>query len=127
MWERIDALAKQRNVTTQEIAEAAGVTWAAAKRWRQPKDAGGAVPRGQQLRGIAKALGVTVDELLRIYDGYEPPFDSWEAFKSSSAYERLSEEQRKRVAAHPWSDDETPTLASWLALAEAHNAAQRRD
>lgn len=126
MWERIDGLAKARGVTTQQLADAAGVTWTAAKRWRKPKAQGGSIPKGAQLRGISEALGVTVDELLRIYDGYEPPFDSWAAFKETSAYARLTPAQVQRVAATPWDDDAEPTLSSWLAVAEAHLSASKR-
>lgn len=124
-WERIDALAKRKKVTTQQLADAAGVTWAAAKRWRQAKGKGGSEPTGENLTAIAGALGVTTDELLRIYDGFEPPFESWASFKQSAAYERLSPSQRTRVASHPWDEGEEPTLASWLALAEAHASAKK--
>lgn len=107
------------------MASAAGVTWAAAKRWRQPKDKGGAEPSGENLGAIAKVLEVTVEEILQVYDGHEPAFGSWGAFKATDAYARLTPEQRKRIAAHWWADGEEPTLASWLAMAEAHLAARR--
>lgn len=126
MWERIDALAKRKGVTTQQLADAADVTWAAAKRWRQPKTKGGSEPSGENLRAIAGVLGVTTDELLRIYDGYEPQFASWQEFKGTETYKRLSVEQVKRVAATPWADDAIPTLSSWLAIAEAHLSATKK-
>jgi transcriptional regulator with XRE-family HTH domain len=125
MWERIDGLAKRKGITTQQIAEATGVTWAAAKRWRQPKDEGGAEPKGAQLRGIAEALGVTVDELLRVYDGYEPRGEAWLRFKATDTFRRLTSEEVKRVAATFWSDDHEPTLSAWLAIAEGYIAARR--
>lgn len=125
MWERIDELAKRKNVTTQQIADATGVTWAAAKRWRQPKDEGGAEPKGVQLRGIAEALGVTVDEILRVYDGFEPAGESWLRFKETDTFKRLTAEEHKRVAATFWSDDHEPTLGSWLAIAEGYIAARK--
>lgn len=125
MWERIDELATRKKVTTQQLATAAGVTWAAAKRWRQPKERGGAEPSGENLGAIAKVLEVTVEEILQVYDGHEPPFSSWAAFKATDAYARLTVEQRKRIAAHWWADGEEPTLASWLAMAEAHLAARK--
>lgn len=125
MWERIDELAKRKNVTTQELAEATGVTWAAAKRWRQPKDEGGSDPKGTQLRGIAGALGVTVDELLGVYDGAEPVGDAWARFKDTDTFRRLSEEERRRVATTFWTDEHEPTLSAWLAIAEGYIAARK--
>lgn len=125
IWERIDDLAVKKGVTTQQLATAAGVTWAAAKRWRQPKEKGGAEPSGENLGAIAKVLEVTVEEILQVYDGHEPTFGTWQAFKATDAYARLTPEQRKRIAAHWWAEDEEPTLASWLAMAEAHLAARR--
>lgn len=125
LWERIDELAKRKNVTTQELAEATGVTWAAAKRWRQPKDEGGSDPKGTQLRGIAGALGVTVDELLGVYDGAEPVGDAWVRFKDTDTFKRLSEEERRRVATTFWTDEHEPTLSAWLAIAEGYIAARK--
>lgn len=125
MWERIDGLAKRKGVTTQQLADATGVTWAAAKRWRQPKDEGGSVPKGHQIRGIAEALGVTVDELLRVYDGFEPAHESWSRFKTTETYRRLTDTERQRVAATYWDDGAEPTLSAWLAIAEGHIAARR--
>lgn len=125
MWRRIDELATKKGVTTQQIAEATGVTWAAAKRWRQPKDEGGAEPRGGQLRGIAKVLGVTVDELLQVYDGEEPTGEAWGRFKATDTYRRLTEDERRRVASTFWTDDHEPTLSAWLAIAEGFIAARK--
>ncbi len=125
LWERIDDLANRKGVTTQELATAAGVTWTAAKRWRKPKEKQGSVPKGAQLPAIARVLGVTLDELMQSFDGHEPPYDSWSAFKGTATYERLSERQRTLVSSHPWDEDEEPSLGSWLALAEAHLAARR--
>lgn len=122
-WERIDAAVRKAGLTTTELAKRTGVTFAAAARWRKPKGKGGSEASGEHLRAIAEACGVTVDQLLRVYDGYDPPFASWLAFKGTQTYRRLSPEQVKAVAATPWADGTEPTLASWLAVAEGHLAA----
>lgn len=82
-WERIDAAVRKAGLTTTELAKRTGVTFAAAARWRKPKGKGGSEASGEHLRAIAEACGVTVDQLLRVYDGYDPPFASWLAFKGT--------------------------------------------
>lgn len=125
LWERIDQLCKERGVTTTDLQRAAGVTWASAARWRKPPEDRGATPTGANLVAIAGAFGVTVEELLGIYDGNEPAGEAWAAFKQTAAYASLTDEERRRVAATPWGPGAYPTLTAWVAVAEAHRAARR--
>jgi transcriptional regulator with XRE-family HTH domain len=124
LWARIDELCTRRGVTTQALAEAAGVTWAAAKRWRLPPEKNGSEPDVWNVAAIAGALHVTVDELLGIYKGNEPDFESWREFKKTAIYGLLTERERVLVAASPF--DVAPPLASYLALAEAHITARSK-
>lgn len=124
LWARIGELCTRNGVTTQALAEAAGVTWAAAKRWRLPPEKNGSEPDVRNVAAIAGVLRVTVDELLGIYSGNEPDFESWREFKRSAIYGLLTERERVLVAAAPF--DVAPPIASYLAIAEAHLTARAK-
>lgn len=126
VWKRIDALCRSKKVTTQQLAAAASVTWAAAKRWRLPPEKKGAMPTGENLRAIAGVLGVTTDELLGIYDGNEPTSASWTDFKKTRVYAQLTEKERVRVAATPFVEDAEPDVEAWISAGQAHINARKR-
>ena len=69
--ERIDAIAKAEGITTTQLAQAAGVTWAAAKRWRLPPPQG-AEPRAAHLHAIAELCEVAIEDLLESSDASTP-------------------------------------------------------
>lgn len=121
--ERVDEACRLAGVNTTRLAAAAGVTFAAAARWRK----GRAVPSGEHLRKIAEACHVSVDELLGIYDGMEPPFDAWGDLKKTRVWDELSAVQRKYLAAQPWPPGEQPTLAAYLLLAEVAKSTKPRN
>lgn len=127
LWERIRDLQERKDVSSTQLAKAADVTWHTAQRWALPPERGGSVPEARQLPAIARELGVTIDELMRVYDGHEPPYESWQAFRETDTFRRLNERQRRLVAAHPWDDDEEPTLGSWLAIAEGHLSTRKKE
>jgi len=117
--ERIDEACQLAGINTTQLAAKTGVTFAAAARWRK----GRADPRGEHLRTIAEVTGVTVDELLGIYDGNEPPFEAWEELQATPIWETLDPKQRKFLAALPWPNGVKPTLAAYLLAAQAIKSA----
>lgn len=129
LWKRIDRLCEEKGVSTTDLAKAAGVTWAAAARWRKPPEAGkknaGSVPKLPQLAAIARALSMTIDELRGIYEGHEPTGAGFEAFKGTTVYKSLSSDELIRVLATPLPED--PPLASWLLAGEAQIAARKKN
>lgn len=126
LWERIDALMVERGVSVTDLQKAAGVTWAAAKRWRQPPPLG-AKPSGENLAAIARRLGVTVEELLRQWDGAEPTHASFQLFKTTDAYRRLTPRQLENVCLTRIPEDQEPTLGTWLAAAEVQFSTKPRE
>lgn len=114
LGERIDAIATEKGITTTALQKAAGVTWAAADRWRKGK----AWPELGHLRAVARVLGVTLDELVGS-DGYEPPYAAWRAFLETPTGQALSAEERRWLATQWFPGDEEPTIATYLMLSEA--------
>jgi transcriptional regulator with XRE-family HTH domain len=112
--ERIDEACHEAGVNTTQLAAACDVTFAAAARWRK----GRSEPHGKNLRRIAEVCRVSVDELLGVMDGQEPPFTAWRQFALTEAFSGLSASQRKFVARLPWPEGQQPTLAAYLIAAE---------
>ncbi len=113
---RIDAIATEKDIDTTQLQKAAGVTWAAADRWRKGK----ARPKIGHLRAIARVLGVKLDDLLGPED-YEPPYAAWLAFLETPTGKEIarSPERKRWLATQYFPDDEEPTVATYLTLAEA--------
>jgi len=127
LWKRIDRLAREKHVTTTQLAKAAGVTWAAAKRWRKPPGDGkndGSVPELPNLAAIARVFSMSIDELRGIYEKHEPTGEGWDGFKKTTVYKSLTPDEIVRVMATPFPDGSNPPMSAWLAIAEGHIAAR---
>lgn len=118
MNERIDEAARRAGVSTTQLAKAAGVTWAAAKRWRQdpPK---GSIPQPENMAAIAEVCGVTIEEIMGVAAGQAPPFPAWERFLDTPTGRELAPAHRRTLAALPWPPGQQPTVAAYLMAAEA--------
>jgi transcriptional regulator with XRE-family HTH domain len=122
LGERIDAIATEKGITTRKLQDAAGVTWAAADRWRKGK----AWPEISHLRAVARVLGVTIDDLLGP-DEYEPPYEAWRAFLDTPTAKKLTAAERRWLATQYFPDELEPTLSVYLTLAEARHGLRKRE
>lgn len=75
----------------------------------------GVVPSTPLLRRLAEVFGVTIEELLGVASGQEPPFAAWKAFTESARGQRMTEEQRRTLAGIPWIGME-PTVEAYAVL-----------
>ena len=122
LGERIDAAATRAGVNTTQLAKAAGVTWAAAKRWR----AGASAPKSDNLAAIAEVCGVTLEELLGVAEGQDPPWEAWEAFIETAEGGAMTAGERRALQAIPWPPGRAPTVASYqIALAAVRSTTAR--
>ncbi len=116
LGERIDARATELRITTTQISEAAGVTWAAAQRWRK----GRSRPSAANLLAIARVLRMSPTEFADLLDERAPAWAAWDELLRLEG-DRLSDAQRARVirAVRMMLDvDQEPSLAA-LQLAAA--------
>jgi transcriptional regulator with XRE-family HTH domain len=123
MGEKIDAAATRANVTTTAIAKEAGVTFAAASRWRKGK----AMPEGEHLLAIARACRVSPDEFEGLLDATEPQWPAWRELLALEGA-RLNADEKKRIARSVrlmLKDGEVPELPT-LQLAAAAVRSLRR-
>lgn len=114
LWERIDSATRRAGKKTSDLARAAGVTWAAAKRWRMPphveRGKSGSEPGLEHLYAIAKELGVTVDELRGLIDEYNPPGEAWARFLETEEGRSASEAELRALRSIIWPPDVEPTV-----------------
>lgn len=125
LGERIDLACRLAGVSTTDLAKTAGVTWAAAKRWRK----GTATPKANHLGVIAGVCGVTVEELLGVMDGQDPPFAAWDEFVAQVARDGvpLSSDERRALQSILWPDGTEPTVTTYQMARAMLATARRRD
>lgn len=121
LGDRILSAVKRAGITKQALADRVGKRWGTVNNWCK----GSTEPGAQDIRRIAEATGVTVEELLGIADGQTPSFPAWEEFTRSAVWETLSDDQRRTLAGIPWRGCE-PTLESYLVAAAAVRSATPR-
>ena len=110
---------QRAGISKQALADRVGKRWGTINNWTR----GATEPSAKDIRRIAEATGVTVDELLGIADGQEPTFPAWEEFVGSSMWQELTEDQQRTLAGIPWRGSE-PTLESYVIAAAAVKAAR---
>lgn len=87
-------------------------------------------PRSESLAKLAEVLGMTVDELLGIAEGQEPPFEEWKAFLAELAKRNdvLSDGEWRALAGFAWPADTKPTVIGYeMLLTVVRKATQPRN
>lgn len=69
---------------------------------------------------------MTIDELRGVYGQHEPTGAGWIAFKGTTVYASLTDDERVRVIATPFPAESDPPMSAWLAIAEGHIAVRKR-
>jgi transcriptional regulator with XRE-family HTH domain len=75
----------------------------------------GGSPDRENLMRVAEVLGVSIEELLGVATGQEPPFPAWRAFLETSRGRAMTQRQREALAAIWWRDSE-PTVEAYAVL-----------
>jgi transcriptional regulator with XRE-family HTH domain len=84
-------------------------------------------PNPDHLRKIAEVLPVTLDELLGVAAGQDPPFAAWAAFLQTAEGAALTPDERRTLQAIPWPPGREPTTASYqIALASLRTTTARQ-
>jgi transcriptional regulator with XRE-family HTH domain len=111
LGQRIRAALAEKEKGISDLQHAAGVSWPSAQAWVQ----GRSYPGGEHLRAIAEVLGMTVEQLVGIARGEDPPHEAWRAFIDSHGNE-LTPDERDALAMITWPKE--PKFSSYvLALA----------
>jgi transcriptional regulator with XRE-family HTH domain len=120
--ERIESARLRSGLTKTEVGRAIGKGYRKVQSWIT----GEAAPSAENLRKLAEVLGVTVDELLGVAEGQDPPFGAWGAFLQTAEGQSLTPHERRALAGLPWAPGTQPTVASYhIALAAVRSAIPR--
>lgn len=120
--ERVAAALRQSGLTKAELARRVEKPWRLVHAWVT----GEKTPNSDSLRSLAEALDVTVDELLGIADGQDPPFEAWEAFLRTPDGESMTPGERRALQSIAWPPGREPTIASYHIALAAMRATQSR-
>lgn len=101
------------------LQRALGVRWATVHAWWVGKS----VPKGPNLRGLGEVLGVTIDELLGIAEGQDPPFEAWRAFMETEQGRSATEDELTSLRSIYWKSKK-PTVASYMVMLQGLRSAE---
>lgn len=122
LGQRIHAAMLRAGLKKTHLAKMVDVSWQAVHAWTVDQS----VPTAENVLRIAEVTGVTVDELLGVATGQEPPFPAWDALKKTEAFRDLDDTERRTLAGIPWPPKTEPTLAAYLTVIEALRATKPR-
>lgn len=109
-------------MTQAEIARRCGVSWQAAHGWVTDASA----PKVEHLRRIAGECGVTLDELLGVAAGQDPPFLAWAEFIATPEGASIDAGERRALQSLAWPPGREPTVASYLIALQAVRSSRQR-
>lgn len=119
--ERIDAARRAAGLSKSELARAIGKPVAMVSKWISgTKD-----PSPGSLRLLAEVLPVSVDELIGVAEGQEPPFDAWREFLDTEAGKSMNDGERRALRAFNWPSELEPTVSGYVALLGAMRVGSR--
>lgn len=119
--ERIDAARRAAGITKSELARRIKKPIAMVSKWISgTKD-----PSPGSLRLLAEVLPVTVDQLIGVVEGQEPPFTAWRAFLDTPEGESMTVEESRALRTFNWPSELEPTVSGHVALLGAMRVGSR--
>ena len=110
--ERIKDARLRKGWTQQQLADAVGVSQPAIGLWERGKRD----ILADNLMALAKALGVSVEELAGMLDDQEPDFVAWRAFIATPEGQNASERELASLKSFAWPEGTKPTVHSYRLL-----------
>jgi len=83
---------------------------------------GKSTPSPGNLRAVAKELDVSIDELLGVAAGQEPPFESWRAFLVTAEAQGLTEDERMHLQSLYFPGARRPTVMTYMLSLAAYRS-----
>jgi len=91
-----------------------GVRWQTAQYWVEAKNK--QLPRPHNLRRIAEALGMTLEQLIGAATGREPETEAWRAFAESDLGASMTQGERQALASMLWPNGDPDVAAYRMVL-----------
>lgn len=98
----------------RRLADAMGVRWQTAQYWVEAKNK--QLPRPHNLRRIAEALGMTLEQLIGAATGREPETEAWRAFAESDLGASMTQGERQALASMLWPNGDPDVAAYRMVL-----------
>lgn len=95
-----------------EDATGGTVRWQTVQYWVL----GRSVPTGERAAALARVLGMTLDELLGVAAGQDPPFAAWREFLASPEGQSMTPGERRTLQAIAWPPGTEPTTAAYAVV-----------
>lgn len=108
-----------------ELARRIGKSWRLLHKWEE----GDQNPDRESLALLARELGMTIEELMGIAAGQDPPFAAWGAFliEVESEGDALSDDEARALRSIVWPTGREPTVRGyWNALGTIRTGTRRR-
>ncbi len=111
---RIRQAREGKGLKIAHVARALGAEWLTVQNWENDKSAPGTPERVAKL---AEVLGMTVEEMLGVAAGQEPPFAAWASF--ASAHPEITDDERKALKSIVWPTGHVPTIEAYSVMLTA--------
>lgn len=112
---RLRALMESHDINQRDLSRVTGARPATVGEWYH----GRSVPGWSYLGQIAEVLHVTIEELLGIAEGQEPPYEAWREFRQTHQGQSLNEEEVRALKLLAWPQGTEPTVASYQIALQA--------
>lgn len=118
---RVSALAKARGLSKSELARRLKTSYRMVHKWTS----GAQLPERESLLKLAGVLGVTIEELLGVAAGQDPPFEAWGEFLASDQGVTITPDERRALQVIPWPPGQEPTITGYLMMLAALRSGTR--
>lgn len=113
--DRIRLARERAGLSKSELGRAVGSSYRLVHRWEIDEQA----PSADYLRRIAGALHVTIEELLGVAAGQDPPFKAWHVFLETPEGVGLSADERRALQSIAWPSGVEPTVIAYAMMLSA--------
>ncbi|MFW6031578.1 MAG: helix-turn-helix domain-containing protein [Myxococcota bacterium] len=119
---RLRALMERRDLNKSDLQRATGARWQTVDEWTK-----GTWPSTEYARKLAEVLNVSLDELLGIAEGQDPPYPAWHQFLRTPEGRSASAAERRALKSIAWPEGKEPTISSYLVGLQMVRSTVERD
>jgi transcriptional regulator with XRE-family HTH domain len=119
--DRIAAARERRGLSKSDLGRAIGKNYRMVQKW----ETGEVLPERDSIRLVAQVLAVTIEELLGVGEGQDPPFAAWAEFLATPEGAAMTPGERRMMQSLAWPPGREPTLAGYLMMLAALRGGSR--
>lgn len=112
---------RRADISKAELARRIDKPWRTVHEWI----VGGQNPGMENVKLLARELPMTLEELLGVAAGQNPPYNAWLPFLETEEGKSMNEAERRALQAFDWADD-VPSVADYVSLLNARRGPKVR-